>query len=250
MERSGKYFANRTALVTGGVRRLGLVIAERIAREGARVVITYFGSGRTEVRRAVRVLEEAGASEARAIRCDIADLTQVSKLVTTLTRKGQTVDFLVNSAANFLKEEFFEATPESFDASIALNVRGPFFLSQAAAPGMKRNGFGRIVNIADVAGVIPWPAYLAHSISKAGLIAMTRGLAKALAPEVLVNAVAPGPVMLPDGFNSTETRHAIEPTILKRPGSPEEVAEAVVFLLRSDYITGITLPVDGGRLIR
>jgi pteridine reductase len=115
---------------------------------------------------------------------------------------------------------------------------------------MQSRGFGRIVNIADVAATIPWPSYLAYSMSKAAIVAMTKGLAKALAPNVLVNAVAPGPVLLPDDFDEAQARQATNPTLLKRTGTPEDVANAVVFLLQSDYITGVTLPVDGGRLLR
>ncbi len=115
---------------------------------------------------------------------------------------------------------------------------------------MKREGFGRIVNLADVAAFVPWTSYLPYSMSKAALVAMTKGLAKALAPEILVNCVAPGPVMLPESFSSSDLRQAVEPTVLKRAGSPDDVAAAVILLLRTDYITGAMIPVDGGRLLR
>ncbi|MGA7617234.1 MAG: SDR family oxidoreductase [Thermoanaerobaculia bacterium] len=245
---SRRLFARRTALVTGGARRLGLAIARELAREGAAVVFTFNSTPRAEVRKVSAELLEAGAAEVRAHRCNLADPEELRKLVGKLRREP--IDYLVNSAANFLREDFFDATLESWSETMSVNLRAPFFLSQAVAEGMKKNGFGRIVNIADVAGVIPWKSHLAYSISKAGLIAMTRGLAKALAPEILVNAVSPGPVLLPESFGATESRNAVEPTLLKRAGAPEEVAAAVTFLLQSDYITGITLPVDGGRLLR
>ena len=156
----------------------------------------------------------------------------------------------MNAAANFIREPFGAITWESFDATFALNARAPLFLSQALGLAMKERGYGRIVNIADIAATIPWPSYLPYSMSKAALVALTRSLAKALAPNVLVNAVAPGPVLLPDDYDEAQAKQAIEPTLLKRTGRPEDVADAVVFLLTSDYVTGTVLAVDGGRLLR
>lgn len=248
--RTRKPFAHRTALVTGGAKRLGLAIATAIAREGATVLITYQSSTRTEVKRAVAQLQAEGAAGVGAFRCDLSNVRQIVTLVSRLDKKYESIDFLVNSAANFIRHEPLDVTTEQFDETFDLNVRGPFFLSQALAEGMKREGFGRIVNIGDVAAFVPWTAYLPYSMSKAALVAMTKGLAKALAPEILVNCVAPGPVMLPDSFSPTELRQAVEPTVLGRTGSPDEVAAVVVMLLRSDYITGATIPVDGGRLLR
>ncbi|HKO57961.1 MAG TPA: SDR family oxidoreductase, partial [Thermoanaerobaculia bacterium] len=170
--------------------------------------------------------------------------------VESLLARLPAIELLVNSAANFTRESLGEVTFDSFDETFALNVRAPFFLAQQLGLRMKERGFGRIVNMADIAAMIPWPAYLPYSMSKAAIVAMTKGLAKALAPVVLVNAVAPGPVLLPSDFDDAERKAAVEPTLLKREGTPEEVARTVVFLMQSDYITGVTLPVDGGRLLR
>lgn len=245
-----RLFHNRTALVTGGVRRLGFEIARALGREGANVVVTYNTSPRDEVRRAVSELKSEGAGAVDAIKCNLADARQLDRLCKRLAREHPRIDYLVNSAANFIHEGFFDATREHFDETVALNLRAPFFLAQEVARGMKRDGFGRIVNIADVAAFVPFPGYLPYSMSKAALVAMTKGLAKALAPEVLVNCVAPGAVLLPDDFDAEDARNAVEPTLLKRTGTPDEIAAAVVFLLRSDYITGVTIPVEGGRLLR
>lgn len=219
----------KTALVTGGVRRVGGAIAAALRASGARVIVTS-RSGRGE----------------NTIRCDFSSRHGVECVLDQLPP----VDLLVNSAANFIREPFGAISFENFDETFAVNVRAPLFLSQAIGGEMKQRGFGRIVNIADIAATLPWPSYLPYSMSKAAIVAMTRGLAKALAPEVLVNAVAPGPVLLPDDFNDAQEQQATDPTLLKRTGTAEDVAAAVVFLLQSDYITGTTLPVDGGRLLR
>src|SRR5262245_28705261 len=127
------------------------------------------------------------------------------------------------------------------------NAKAPFFVAQHAARLMRRNGAGKIINIADVAGEVIWPGYLPYSISKAALIAVNRGLAKAYAPDVQVNAISPGPVLFPEYYNEEQKKSAIERTLLKREGSPQDVINAVVFLIENDYITGEIIHVDGGR---
>ncbi|MEO8036462.1 MAG: SDR family oxidoreductase [Acidobacteriota bacterium] len=216
----------RTALVTGGVRRVGGAVARAVAAAGATVITT--------------------ARSDSDIDADLSTREGVETLLAALPQ----IDVLVNCAANFIREDFGSVTWENFDSTFAINLRAPFFLSQSLGLRMKERGFGRIVSIADIAATLPFPAWLPYSLSKAGIVALTRGLARALAPAVLVNAVAPGPVLLPEGLSEQDTKQAVEPTLLKRPGSAEDVASAVVFLLESDYITGVTLPVDGGRLLR
>lgn len=214
--------AGRTALVTGGKRRVGLAIADALRAAGAEVI---------------------------AVSSADADLSARDGIEALLARLPR-IDLLVNSAANFTREQLDEVTFDSFDETFALNVRAPFFLARTLGLRMKESGFGRIVNMVDIAAMIPWPAYLPYSMSKAAIVTMTKGLAKALAPVVLVNAVAPGPVLLPSSFDDAARQAAVEPTLLKREGTPEEVARTIVFLMQSDYITGTTVPVDGGRLLR
>lgn len=221
--------AGRTALVTGGAKRVGLAITRALEAEGARVLVT----SRT-------------AEGENAIAADLSTRDGVEGLLAQLPA----IDLLVNAAANFLREPFGTISWENFDETFALNLRAPLFLSQSLGAAMRDRGYGRIVNIADIAATLPFPAWLPYSMSKAGLVALTRGLAKALAPHVLVNAIAPGPVLLPEGISEEDARQAILPTILKREGSAEDVAQAVVYLMTSEYVTGVTLPVDGGRLLR
>jgi pteridine reductase len=142
-----------------------------------------------------------------------------------------------------------EVLVEDWDAMFALNLRAPFFLSQAAARVMPASG-GAIVNIADLAAFETWRGYIPHSITKAGIVQMTRGLAHALAPKIRVNAIAPGPVLLPDGWTKEQADKLVVTTPLGRLGTPEDVAHAVLYLLNADYVTGETIIVDGGRHIR
>ncbi len=163
---------------------------------------------------------------------------------------GGGLDVLVASAANFLAAPFEETTEQQFDLVTAVNLKAPFFLAQAAAPGMQARGGGRIVFMADVAGLEPWPRFTAHSVAKAGVVMLTRSLAQELAPEITVNAIAPGTVLMPDGSSDAAVRRAEEKTVLQRIGSPDDVAGALRYLLEADYVTGHTLVVDGGRLVR
>ncbi len=141
-------------------------------------------------------------------------------------------------------------TPESWDETFDLNLRAYFFVTQGSIPYLRR-ATGRIVNLADVAGFEPWPGYVPHCVSKAGVIMLTKGLARVLAPDIAVNAVAPGAVLPPEAWDERTRAHLARTTPLERLGSPEDVVRAVRYLLEGgDYITGTTLIVDGGRLIR
>jgi NAD(P)-dependent dehydrogenase (short-subunit alcohol dehydrogenase family) len=151
-----------------------------------------------------------------------------------------------------VQERVEDVTPASWNATFDLNLRSMFFVSQGAIPHLRRvTGGGKIVNMADIAGMEPWPSYVPHCISKAGVIMLTKGLARALAPDIAVNAIAPGAVLLPDDWDEQARNHIVETTPLKRLGSPADVVAAVRFLLTgTDYVTGTILVIDGGRLIR
>lgn len=167
-------------------------------------------------------------------------------LVTTAARRLGRLDILVNNAALFFRTPVESTTPAQFDELIAVNLRAPFFCSQAAARIMGRRG-GRIVNIADVGAVRAWPGYVPYGISKAGVVMLTRGLAAALAPRIQVNAVAPGVVLLPAGFPRETGRRLARRIPMGRYGSPADVAQAVRFFATcSPYVTGQVLFVDGG----
>ena len=156
---------------------------------------------------------------------------------------------LVNSAAVMVRTPFGDVTPKQWDDIMALNLRAPFFLAQAAAP-LLRAARGVIVNIADLAAFETWPAYLPHGISKSGVVHLTRSLARVMAPEVRVAGIAPGTVLLPEHWDAAAAEHLRETTPLERSGSPADVTSTVLFILDSDYLTGETIIVDGGRHVR
>ena len=236
------------ALVTGAGRRVGQAIAVALAQAGCDVAVHYHGSaeGAQETARAV---EQAGR-RAKLLQADLSDAAAARKLPDQAAAAFKRLDVVVNSAAVMVREPVEEVTPESWDATLDLNLRAMFFVSQGAIAHLRR-AKGKIVNIADLAGLEPWPAYVTHCVSKAGVIMLTKALARALAPDIAVNAIAPGAVLLPDEWDETSRQHIEATTPLARLGSPADVVAAVKFLLAgTDYVTGTILVVDGGRLIR
>ena len=236
------------ALVTGAGRRVGQAIAVALAQSGCDVAVHYHGSaaGAQETARAV---EQAGR-RAKLLQADLSDAAAARKLPDQAAAAFKRLDVVVNSAAVMVREPVEEVTPESWDATLDLNLRAMFFVSQGAIAHLRR-AKGKIVNIADLAGLEPWPAYVTHCVSKAGVIMLTKALARALAPDIAVNAIAPGAVLLPDEWDEKSRQHIEATTPLARLGSPADVVAAVKFLLAgTDYVTGTILVVDGGRLIR
>jgi NAD(P)-dependent dehydrogenase (short-subunit alcohol dehydrogenase family) len=236
------------ALVTGAGTRIGHAIAIGLAQSGCDVAIHYHGSadGAEQTARAVR----AAGRRAELLQADLADAAAARGLADKAARALKRLDVVVNSAAIMVREPVEAVTPESWDATFDLNLRAMFFVSQGAIPHLRR-ARGKIVNMADIAGMEPWPAYVPHCISKAGVIMLTKGLARALAPDIAVNAIAPGAVLLPEEWDEAAREHIRKTTPLDRLGSPDDVVAAVRFLLSgTDYVTGTVLVVDGGRLIR
>jgi len=237
----------RVALVTGAGTRVGRVIALALGRAGMRVGVHYSTSEKGARQTADEIV--AGGSEARTLPGDLTDPATGPRLIEHTHKVFGGLDVLINSAAVMLRTPVGEVLVEDWDAMFALNLRAPFFLSQAAARVMEKHG-GAIVNIADLAAFETWRGYVPHAITKAGVVQMTRSLAHALAPKIRVNAVAPGPVLLPEGWTQEQADKLISTTPLGRLGSPEDVAQAVLYLLNADYVTGETIIVDGGRHVR
>jgi pteridine reductase len=238
---------DRVALVTGAGRRLGRAIAVGLARHGARVGVHY-NSSADGARAVVEEIRAAGG-DAQAFGADLADVTTAAPLLDRVAERWGALDILVNSAGIMLRTPVGSVTPAEWDQIFAVNLRAPFFMAQAAAPRMAERG-GVIINIADLAALETWSAYVPHGISKAGVVQMTRGLAHALAPRVRVNAVAPGAVLLPAEWDRTAAERLAATTPLRRLGTPDDVVQAVVYLIEADYVTGETLVVDGGRRVR
>jgi pteridine reductase len=237
----------RTALVTGAGHRVGRAIAVALGERGMRVAVHYNATA-DGARETARLIAAAGG-QADVVSADLTKVGACTELVASVVKTFGALDVLVNSAAVMVRTPFGEITAAQWDDIMALNVRAPFFLAQAAAPHL-RSAHGVIVNIADLAAFETWPAYLPHGISKGSVVTMTRSLARVLAPEVRVAGIAPGTVLLPEHWNEQEAEHLRQTTPLERMGSPEDVTKTVLFILDSDYLTGETIIVDGGRHIR
>jgi len=241
--------AGAAALVTGAGRRLGQAIAVGLARAGCDVAVHYHDSadGAAATARDIRALSKQRRAE--LVRADLSDAAAARGLADQAAQALGRLDIVVNSAAIMARQAVESVTPESWDATLDLNLRAAFFVSQGALPHLRR-AKGKIVNLADVAGFEPWPAYVPHCVSKAGVVMLTKALARALAPDITVNAVAPGPVLLPERWDPATRDHIRDTTPLGRLGKPQDVVAAVRFLLENDFVTGTVLVVDGGRLIR
>ena len=237
----------RVALVTGAGHRVGRAIALALGRKGMRVAVHY-NAAQQQAAETVRELELAGA-RAASFAADLTKPDAPEALVDAVVERFDGIDVLVNSAAVMNRTPFGSITPAQWDEIIELNLRAPFFLTQAAAPHLRR-AKGVVINVADLAAFETWPGYLPHGISKAGVVHMTRSLANVLAPDVRVAAIAPGTVLLPENWNERGAEHLRETTPLQRHGSPSDVTATLLFLLEEDFITGETIIVDGGRHIR
>jgi NAD(P)-dependent dehydrogenase (short-subunit alcohol dehydrogenase family) len=233
--------SGKVALITGAAKRIGRQIALELARRGARIAVHY-RSGEAEAK-------QVAGRDGAVFQADLRDDAAVEKMFRGIEATFGGLDILINSASVFSPATADDATPDDWDLQMDTNAKAPFFLAQRAARLMRARGAGKIINIADVAGELIWQAYLPYSVSKAALIAVNRGLAKAFAPQIQVNAIAPGPVLFPDYYSEEQKQSALDRTLLKRAGSPQDVVNAVIFLIENDYITGETIHVDGGRHI-
>jgi pteridine reductase len=236
----------RAALVTGAGKRLGRAVAVRLAHEGMDVAVHY-GKSATEAQEVVQEIQKLGRRSA-AFQAQLTDVAAIRHMVSQVVAHFGHLDILINSAANFLESKFAETTECSWDASLNTNLKAPFFCAQAAAPHLAKSGRGVIINFADIAGLLGWREFLPHSISKTGIILMTRVLAKELGPAVRVNALAPGTITMP-GDPPEWQQDFIRRAPLERSGRPEEITDAVMFLLAAEFITGHILVIDGGRTL-
>ena len=239
--------AGRVALVTGAGRRLGAAIAVGLARAGCDVAVHHHASaaGAEQTLAAIR----AAGRRAERFTGDLRDASVARSLPERVVQTFGRLDIVVNSAAVIARADFADITPEAWHDTLALNLSAAFFVSQSAATYLRAR-HGKIVNIADLAGFEVWPAYLPLNVSKAGMVMLTHGLARVLAPDVTVNAVAPGAILPPDDWPAAAREHLAATTPLGRLGDPDDIVRAVLFFLQNDYLTGVVLPVDGGRLIR
>lgn len=239
---AGSPLQGQVALVTGAGMRIGRSIALRLASEGANVAVNYANS-KAEAESVVREIESLGR-KAVALRADVSKRAEVANLFASVIETFARLDILVNNAGQFFAAKFEELTDEQWDGILNANLKSQFLCAQAAIPIMKKQGRGRIVNISSLGGILAWPAFTHYCVSKAGAIHLTRCLARALGPEILVNSVAPGTIQFP-GEAPDEDYIARVP--LHRTGTGEDIADAVAFFAKTDFVTGQILAVDGGR---
>ncbi len=234
---------DHVALVTGAARRVGRALAHALARSGCDVAVHYHASA-DEAAETVREIEALGR-RAVALRADLACAEAAAPLVEDAVAALGRLDVLVNSAALFERAPVAAIDAAAWDRVQAVNLRAPFLLSRAAAPHLARTR-GCIVNIADLSGLQAWPSYAHHAVSKAGLIHLTKVLARALGPDVRVNAIAPGTVLPPedDGAEEGSGRRVVD-----IDGAPADVERALLYLVASPFVTGELLVVDGGRML-
>jgi NAD(P)-dependent dehydrogenase (short-subunit alcohol dehydrogenase family) len=244
MPKDGKPLDKKIVLITGAAKRLGRATALAAARNGADVAITYLESERA-ARGLVGELAGHGGA-ALAVRCDITDEISVREMVKEVAAELGGIDVLVNNAANYETAKFEDLTVAQWDAIFASNTRGPFLVSREALPYLRKRK-GRIVNMGSLGGLRPWATHAHYCSSKAALHMLTKVMAKALAPEISVNAVAPGMIDLGEQAVAAFMRRMARQTPMLRNGSGEEIATAVMFFATAPkFITGQVLAVDGG----
>lgn len=247
-EKDALPLSGRVALVTGAGRRIGREIALTLGRAGADVVVNYNHS-RVDAQTTVREIREYGV-QAVTFRADVARPAQVQRMFRATEGQFGQLDLLVNNAAIFFPARWDQLTEKQWDRILAVNLKGPFFCAQAAAKMMRKRKDGQIINISSLGGLNAWPDYMHYCSSKAGLIMLTRCLAKALAPDIRVNSVAPGTILFPGEKKSRITESIIRSTPLQKAGRAEDIAQMVLHLAcHGDFITGQIFPVDGGKSI-
>jgi NAD(P)-dependent dehydrogenase (short-subunit alcohol dehydrogenase family) len=217
-----------------------------LASEGAAIIVNY----RKSAAEADEVVSQitANGRRALAVQADVSRRADVVGLFSVVEQEFGRLDILVNNAGTFFKAKFEDLTEEQWDGILDINLKSQFLCCQAATPMLRRSGTGRIINLASLGGILAWPAYTHYCVSKAGVIMLTRCLARALAPEITVNAVAPGTISFP-GDAPELAEDYIQKAPLRRTGAPSDIDDAVVFLAQSAFITGQVIVVDGGRSI-
>jgi len=236
---------NAVVLITGAATRVGREVALYLARHGAQIAFTYYAADEPW-QQTKREIEELGV-RCEAFHLEVRDSAQVRQTVTEVIRLFGRIDVLINNASIWLKAPFLEISEADWDAALDVNLKGPFLCSQAVAPHMLKQAGGVILNITDLSAFQVWEGYVHHAASKAGLVALTKGMAVELAPSVRVNAIAPGTVLLPPNASEEKKRWAVENSLLKRVGSPLDVAQTALFLIQNEFVTGAVYFVDGGR---
>jgi pteridine reductase len=240
-------YAGRTALVTGAGKRLGRAIATALAERGCDLLIHY-NSSRRDAASLEAQIRKLGR-KARCLKADLSSAKDAKKLAVTAEKAFGGVDILVNSAAIFWPTPPEKLTEQELDAFLNVNLKSPYVLSSEIGRAMQKRGQGVIVNMACISALRPWKAFVPYSISKAGVAAMTVGMAKLFGPQVRVNAIAPGTVLPPENMPQGAIARTRQRLPLKKIGTPQDIIHAVLYLCEAEFVTGQVLCVDGGRSI-
>jgi 3-oxoacyl-[acyl-carrier protein] reductase/pteridine reductase len=234
----------KTALITGGAVRVGKAMTLGLAKEGANVIVNYNSSSTAALETAAQA--EAFGVGALAIQCDVSDHDQVKNMIDTAVDKFGGIDILVNSASWWRETPFPMDDFSDWFKILDILIHGSMYCCNYIAPLMKKAGEGAIINIVDASAWHPFKDFAAHSVGKAGLLGFTRQMALELAPEISVNAISPGPVLSPPEYSDAKNELVAQGTLKKRWGTPQDVVDAMLYLIKSNYVTGEFITVDGG----
>ncbi|MEO6694862.1 MAG: SDR family oxidoreductase [Ignavibacteria bacterium] len=240
---------NKVALVTGGARRLGRDISIALASMGYDIVLNYNESGKSILEETLAKIRKTGVS-VTAVKCDVSNVKEIKKMFGVVRSKYKKLDLLVNNAAIFSHFDFLETSEKTFDKFINTNLKSVFFCCQEAAKLMLKNneGINRIINIASLGGIQNWTGYIPYSLSKIGVIKLTQLLAKKFAPIILVNAIAPGTIIIEDDDNDNVNKEDMKKYPMKRFARSKDLTSLIEYLAEeNNYITGQTFVVDGGK---
>jgi pteridine reductase len=240
--------ANKVALITGGVRRLGRQISLYLASKGYDLAIIYNSSSPAEIKRTSALLKAFGIKY-KLYKCDLKNIKLLKKTIDTIGRDFKKIDVLVNNSGVIKKIDLFDITEKLFDDTIAVNLKAPLFVSQFAVKYMQRSKAPVIINIASLGGLQNWSGFIPYSLSKTGAVKLTYLLARRLAPKIRVNAIAPGTIIIPGEEQGTPKKIDTAKIPLKKYGTSADIINAVEFILECSYLTGHVIPVDGGRLL-
>ena len=237
--------SGKAALITGGAHRVGGAMTSALASCGVDVCIHYGTSA--DAANALAAECRAKGVNAVTMQADLAQPGAAEQLAARADEAMGGVDILINSASTWESGPFDQVSRDDWDRALAVNLTAPMFLSQTIGAAMAARGFGRIINITDTSATRPWVHRAPHSVSKAGLVMLTRLLAQAYAPHVLANAIAPGPVLVPDGAGPQVEQNLADETVVGHIGTPGDVVDAMLYLVTAEFVTGQVLVVDGGQ---
>jgi NAD(P)-dependent dehydrogenase (short-subunit alcohol dehydrogenase family) len=236
---------NSVVVITGAAMRVGREVALYLSERGANIIFSFYLD--SEPWQETKTAIETNGGQCLAMQVEVRDEQQVQNLMDAAVEQFGRIDVLINNASVWLKTPFMDIKSSEWDLSMDINLKGPFLCSQAAARHMLAQGRGVIINITDLSAFQVWPGYAHHAASKAGLVALTKSMAAELAPAVRVNAIAPGTVLLPPNASPEKVQWAVDKSLLKKVGTPQDVGMMAAFLIENDFATGSVYFIDGGR---